>query len=534
MSDSRKMASTAPRRTRLALALAVIFASATLEADPAGADPQRLIASDTVVAARQYAFRLAQSNARNPRRGATPAPRNPTGNVLPVTSCLDDGSAGTLRSVIGTAGEGDTVDLSQLTCGIVTLTQGPIDMSVLGPHHVDDLTIVGPGAVPAKRIDGNYDRIFVHGNNEVGVGTLSIRDLWIGSGVDHTGLPACIDSSGNVDLTRVIIEYCRTSGGTEKSFAAAVHAHDLSLTDSIIDHSHNWPTGDTVALGGGVYVSGNLTLVDSTISGNSAHAETFGDYLYNVTAGGGAFVVGDLSMTRSTVQFNIVTTSDRFHGLGGGLFVRGNANIVDSTVFSNVASIGGGVYKIEAMPYGEPYATTLSVTNSTFTENTAYYLGGAIGTRRPAVISNSTIAVNIAIGGVGGLWAAAGFAPSIELQSSIVSGNFNESGSFFTDIGSHQPLDVVGANNLIGEVGFNVTLPPSVRSDDPMLDRLADNGGPTKTMAILPGSPAIDAGNNVANLAFDQRGEGYQRLSGTAPDIGAFEADDGLFSNGFE
>jgi hypothetical protein len=52
---------------------------------------------------------------------------------------------------------------------------------------------------------------------------------------------------------------------------------------------------------------------------------------------------------------------------------------------------------------------------------------------------------------------------------------------------------------------------------------LADNGGPTMTHALLPGSPAIDAGSNPAGLAFDQRGFNYARVSGTAADVGAFE-----------
>jgi hypothetical protein len=83
-----------------------------------------------------------------------------------------------------------------------------------------------------------------------------------------------------------------------------------------------------------------------------------------------------------------------------------------------------------------------------------------------------------------------------------------------------------------------VTLPPDTISADPLLGPLQDNGGPTFTHALLEGSPAIDAGNNAAGLDFDQRGDGYPRVSGTGADIGAFEVQttpaDMVFADGFD
>ncbi len=58
---------------------------------------------------------------------------------------------------------------------------------------------------------------------------------------------------------------------------------------------------------------------------------------------------------------------------------------------------------------------------------------------------------------------------------------------------------------------------------DPMLGPLADNGGPTWTMALLPGSPAIDAGDNADAPEFDQRGPGFPRIVDGTIDMGAFE-----------
>jgi hypothetical protein len=67
--------------------------------------------------------------------------------------------------------------------------------------------------------------------------------------------------------------------------------------------------------------------------------------------------------------------------------------------------------------------------------------------------------------------------------------------------------------------GFNNV--GSLNNTDPMLGPLTNNGGPTLTMALLPGSPAIDAGDSSAAPATDQRG--FPRPAGLASDIGAFE-----------
>jgi hypothetical protein len=88
-------------------------------------------------------------------------------------------------------------------------------------------------------------------------------------------------------------------------------------------------------------------------------------------------------------------------------------------------------------------------------------------------------------------------------------------------------------------VAANVPLPPDTLRVDPLLAPLADNGGPTLTHALLPGSPAIDAGGNDYDFTYDQRGFGYARRSGVRPDIGAFEvqqpsAPDSIFRDGFD
>ena len=107
--------------------------------------------------------------------------------------------------------------------------------------------------------------------------------------------------------------------------------------------------------------------------------------------------------------------------------------------------------------------------------------------------------------------------------------------------GASDPVEIAtlhaisGANNLLGSA--NAALPGDTLGGDPLLAPLADNGGATLTHALLPGSPALDTGNNLAGLTTDQRGAGYVRTSGVATDIGAIESQplgDSIFADGFD
>ena len=123
--------------TPLAIALSLAFA---------GSDSATTLGAEASGPSLHYALRMSQRAQRNalrvPAHGAFHSrPRAPA-DTLPVTSCADDGSADTLRSVIASASEGDVVDLSALDCSSITLTQGLIDLSVLGDHHINDLSIV--------------------------------------------------------------------------------------------------------------------------------------------------------------------------------------------------------------------------------------------------------------------------------------------------------------------------------------------------------------------------------------------------------
>ena len=114
---------------------------------------------------------------------------------------------------------------------------------------------------------------------------------------------------------------------------------------------------------------------------------------------------------------------------------------------------------------------------------------------------------------------------AVEITGTIVAGNTDGD-----DITAGDTIVVTGTNSLFGGVGADITLTGAENQtgvNNPGLGPLADNGGPTQTMALLAGSPAIDTGPatvpSFAGNEFDQRGPAFARVSGGRVDIGAYE-----------
>ena len=170
---------------------------------------------------------------------------------------------------------------------------------------------------------------------------------------------------------------------------------------------------------------------------------------------------------------------------------RAQATVVNSTFNGNSAGYGGGI-----AVYGSP--TSLQLHGGTLAGNTAFAdQGGGLSVQFTAT---ATLIDTIVAGNAGGDVIAA-LAPNS-------AANLIGDGTGMTGL-------INGANgNLIGTAATPI---------NPMLGALADNGGPTKTLAILPGSPAINSGVDPDNAPYDQRGIGFARVVGTSADIGAFE-----------
>ncbi len=509
-----------------------------------------LAASGTSIAASHahdaYAMRLAQrqfhATGAMPSNVTRPVARRAT---LPVTSCADDADPGTLRNVLAVAQEGDTVDLSALTCSKITLTQGELDTSVLGNNHLYDITVQGPGR-DALTIDANdQSQVFVVGGYSSDQGTFTLSDVTVANGRYTGSLAACIlGFGGAVELNRVTVTNCHSSGTQQLVFGGAVDVNTLRMTDSSIIGSSLTATGaNGTGVGGGAYSLDDAVLVRSTISGNSVVAP----WAYNpngyISAGGGLYVGGKLTLEESTVSGNSISaTKEDEDANGGGIYVRGVTRISQSTIDGNHADgNGGGVYKAVFSIFGDPpppQDTRIEIVDSTVSGNMAKN-GGGVASTRPLSIANSTVVFNEASAIGGGVWLQAngitGAAVSLALQSAILAHNDGGSG----DLGADSSVTITGANNLVMAADAALALPPDTLAADPKLFPLNYNGGPTRTHALAADSVAIDAGNNAANLAFDQRGANFARVSGAAADIGAFEAqrpgdDDTIFKDGFD
>ena len=230
-------------------------------------------------------------------------------------------------------------------------------------------------------------------------------------------------------------------------------------------------------------------------------------------------------MTNSTVSGNIGRRD------GGGIRISdSNVSLANSTVSENIsARDGGGI--------GASFSN-VSLTNSTVSENSSARDGGGIGFNDSRILLvNSTVAVNSASEVGGGIsFRNDEFfqAERLRLHNSIVTGN--------TDNGTAPDVEAVGVvvndqfveNSLIGDTtGSGITATSgtgNILNQVALLGPLADNGGPTLTHALLPGSPAIDAGSNALavdengnSLSVDQRGEA--RIESSTVDIGAFESE---------
>jgi hypothetical protein len=428
---------------------------------------------------------------RNPDRPAAPT------QTWTVTNC-SDGLAGSLREIIlnpNKAKSGDAIDLSQLPilCGTkhstITLSSGEIDITQ------DDLTLQGPSADQGTvTISGaKTSRIFRH----QGHGMLSITDLTIADGYLHADTYAdggCIRSNplggggSTLYLLRTIVTGCKSVSDTHSSYGGAIDSDQVILVSSTVSDSQALASKGN-AFGGGVYATDLFTSL-STISGNVASGMN--------SRGGGAYGYGSISMLASTIDHNTAS-------FGGGIGSL-SATIVDSTISTNNA------YQ---------YAAALDVWGDSLT------------------ISNSTIASNHAnvTSPNAAVFLRGSVAATLVLQSSIIANNTEGAGNTPFDLSLYQG-QLTGADNLVIASSQS---PPGVITvtGDPKLGPLQFNGGPTRTHALLPGSPAIGAGNHDAmplGFTFDQRGVGYPRTTGSgAPettDIGAFEFDT-IFSDSF-
>ena len=360
----------------------------------------------------------------------------------------------------------------------IDLTQLACSRVTLGSALVDpvaaaNVTLLGPGK-DLLAIDGNgLYQVLVHRGN----GGLHVDHLTVTNGHYAGSHGGCISSAGGVEATGTVVSSCVLDTAEYTARGGAIYAKDaVSLFDSTISDSSAKAVQDMGSLGGGIY-SSEIVVLRSTISGSSA-------------------------------------------ARGGGIFATGLVYIQDSTLSGNHATYYGGALYAHAGAFH-------TIKNSTISGNKADFVGGAIYTTS-ANIYNCTIAYNSTASRFAS-GAGLRLGPSI-LQSSIIAKNTSGSGLIEDDVLAYA---VVTASNSLIMASDGPVAGGSI-SVDPKLGPLQDNGGPTLTHALLPGSPAIGRGSNTSRLGNDQRGAPFDRVDGASADIGAFEFSDTVFRDGLE
>ena len=358
-----------------------------------------------------------------------------------VTNTSDNG-AGSLRRALSSVCVGGTVHFSDALAGqTITL------LSVSGSLTLGKNVTIDGSAAPGLTISGNdSNRVFI-----VNAGTTAtVKYLTIANGYGWQ-LAGGILNNGSLTLDHVALtqntmattpvgEFWQGGGGIYNGDGATLNLIDSSVTDNQAAWS-----------GGGVYSFFNTTtnIVRSTISGNVSN-----------DVGGGIRSLGNMTITNSTISGNAST------GWMGGAFFHtdGVMNIVNSTIVNNNA----------------PAGTTG---------------GGFVGTFTPA---NATLT----------------------LINTMIAGNSGTQ-CFYAPFGSGTVTATSLGHNLVSDTSCF-----AVASDlivgDAQIGPLANNGGPTLTHALSPGSPAIDAADDAVCPATDQRG--VTRPQGARCDIGAYEA----------
>jgi hypothetical protein len=382
---------------------------------------------------------------------------------------LADSGPGSLRDALVATPTNGIIDFQANVKGTIVLTSGVLKVT-------KNVTINGPGATALAVSGHNLSQVF-----NVGVGvTATFVDLTLSDGFiagpdasvpnsrGGDGQGGALANLGSLTLLRFVIATSAAVGGTGGVF------------DGI-----SAGTGGN-GLGGGIFNSGILTIFDSVIAYNSVTGGTGGDGgvgtggLGGNGQGAGIYNTGTLRVTNSTVFGNIATG-----GTGGGGAAMGAGGIGQGGGIDNAANSLTMIY------------TTTSGNAANAGPNGGSSQGGGlfINGGSFADLENALFAKNVA-----------GIGPD-------VSGAISVADHLLIGDGTGSTGAVNGVNgNKVGTSGNPI---------DPLLGVLQFNGGPTPTLALLAGSPAIDSGNNFASPTTDQRG--FHRTVNGTNDIGAYE-----------
>ena len=445
-------------------------------------------------------------------------------NTAWVTTCTE----AALRAALDSA---TTVDFA---CdGTITLARS---IAILGDtvldgggHHV---TISGADTVRVFSVSTNV--------------TLTAINLTIDNGRSTNGA-GIFNAGGTLILQGVTFQTNVATGdpggGAIFNQGGTVHAANCVFSGNVASNVV-FASGPPTSSGGALYNAGTFVASACAFLQNQATGRAFPAPAPEAADGRGGAIcnVGVLSIDSSVFVSNAAIglwgnngqdtsgTSGSPGGSahGGALFNAGVATLVNSTIVSNTCTGGGGGWG-GCGPY-------------TMSGRDRYYYGpggnggyggsgiggGICSDGYPVRMTNCTVAFNSASAGVGGV-RGDGAPPGSTGANGTAGGAVQADGNsplIDNILASNSPTNCSGTvtdlgHNLSSDGSSAFTNTSSLKNTSPLLGPLANNGGPTLTMALLPGSPAIDAGDDAAAPRTDQRG--YPRPFSLAADIGAFE-----------
>jgi len=453
----------------------------------------------------------------------SPAPPRPVYAASFVVTTLADSGPGSLPQAMLDAQATPGADsISFSLGGVITLASGlPLITGAGGELAIDGfdaVTIDGDGVHQPFQFGAGADVRLLNLTVRDGRGSLggaivssatllALTDVLItgnlatgaGGGIHQTGGTLVLTDSSVTqnDVADTAGPSTLADGGIYATGGATVSV----LGGSRIARNHvTASNGTSSATGGGIHLeSGTLIINDSFVSENSATKLT-GD---RRSEGGGLFSRGPLSVSGTSVRDN---SSGDIAGVGGGIVSLGGLTVLNSSIPSNIAREGAGIFHAgptagsiigsalldnDAALFvgGILNTSSLTLVNSTLTGNSAN-LGGGVFNSNSLSLCNTTVSHNTATlagGGVNG--------PSMTMRNSIVANNSAPTGP---DCGAAPVL--VGLNLIGNTTGcfFSGTAPIT---GDPLLTPLADYGGATLTRGLLPGSPALNAGDSTVCAA---------------------------------
>jgi hypothetical protein len=401
-------------------------------------------------------------------------------STFTVTNNSDSATnTGSLRYAILHEPSGTTIDFAKSVTGPITLTNGVLDITT-------NLNIEGPGAGSLMISGQNKFEVF---NVASGV-TATIAGLTIAHGYYVSG-------GGIYNYDSLTVTDCTLSSNSVNGGFGGAIFNQGTLTVSNSKLSSN--SASSSGAGGAIENLGTLSVTGSTLSSNTAGV------------GGGIANSDTLTVTNSTFTSNPAE-------YGGGIENGGKLTITGSTLSDNTANVGGGIASIGGI------GNSSTLVNCTFSGNVATVAGGGIDESTGSLtLTDCTVSNNSAPDGGGINDSAAEANGTVTLGNTIVAGNML-TGSLRSGPEVDGKVVSLGFNLIGSTIGSSGWVRTDLQNQNPLLAILGNYGGPTQTMALLPGSPAIGKGSasltGVSLPATDQRGA-PRPASGV--DIGAFQ-----------